>query len=501
MSALPSTSRHAIDRADGVLSYDVLPAAPRRRLRVLWLENRLECGIWSYYCELKDAMAELHELCTPSPRTACLGNGFVPDVAIAGPRFTINIPTPNETRGFARARLPELPLLIVQNKMYTPKGWREIVGSVDAKLEWARAAGAAGAFTWIHPGKSREFTRRSGVPHHWLPFAQDPSVFSRHAGSAAAASQPIDVGFTGASGLDKYPDRAAVLQTIRTLNVSAYLGTWLQMTLNRKDNQSWKALSRKGYARTVANSKLWVTTTGPAELVGTRYYEVLASGTTLLLCNAPASPHVYDGLFEDGKHVVTFRGMADLRAKILYYLAHEGARRRIVRAAHALARSQHTWNARARFISHVAESVLGERRDGRQPYYTPPPEASLMEASTKYLGCYDAPGSAGQQLRASGLREPARSRNRRRLWRYTVQLCQEACRGAAFGLSEGGFSSGNAHTQARCLCAIGRGGGGAAVDARLTRRVKDADCATACSLHDARPCGGAAALAMFEPIR
>ena len=71
------------------------------------------------------------------------------------------------------------------------------------------------------------------------------------------------------------------------------------MTLNRKNNQSWKALSRKGYARTLAATKVWVSTTGPSELVGTRYYEVLASGTTLLLCNAPASPSVYDGLFEE----------------------------------------------------------------------------------------------------------------------------------------------------------------------------------------------------------
>ena len=90
------------------------------------------------------------------------------------------------------------------------------MGSLDAKLAWAKAAGAVGAFTWIHPGRSREFTRRSGVPHHWLPFAFDPAVFARHASKAARVPQPIDVGFTGASGLDKYPQRAAVLQTIRS---------------------------------------------------------------------------------------------------------------------------------------------------------------------------------------------------------------------------------------------------------------------------------------------
>ena len=107
------SSRHALNRAEGTLSFDLLASAPTRRLRVLWLENRLDCGLWSYYCELRNAMAELHELCTPSPSRTCLGEGFAPDVAVVGPRFSINIPKPNETLGFARSRLNRLPLLII----------------------------------------------------------------------------------------------------------------------------------------------------------------------------------------------------------------------------------------------------------------------------------------------------------------------------------------------------------------------------------------------------
>ena len=70
--------------------------------------------------------------------------------------------------------------------------------------------------------------------------------------------QPFDVGFTGASGLDKYPDRAAVLETIQAMNTTNYVGTWLQTTLNRADNRSWKAMSHARYARTIASAKLWV---------------------------------------------------------------------------------------------------------------------------------------------------------------------------------------------------------------------------------------------------
>tara|TARA_B110001452_G_scaffold160422_1_gene133518 strand:- start:1738 stop:2109 length:372 start_codon:yes stop_codon:yes gene_type:complete len=86
-------SRQALDRAAGLLGFDELPSAPPRRLRVLWLENKLDCNTWSYYCDIRAAMAALHDLCSPSPRTTCLSDGFEPDVAVAGPRFTINIPT------------------------------------------------------------------------------------------------------------------------------------------------------------------------------------------------------------------------------------------------------------------------------------------------------------------------------------------------------------------------------------------------------------------------
>ena len=106
---------------------------------------------------------------------------------------------------------------------------------------------------------------------------------------------------------------------------------------------------------------MWVSTTGPSNIVGTRYFEVMASGTTLLLCNRPPrNEWVYDGLFEDGKHVVMFDNPADLRQKVAHYLANETARRRIVLAAASLTRRIHTWDARARFITNVALRVLGQ---------------------------------------------------------------------------------------------------------------------------------------------
>ena len=84
---------------------------------------------------------------------------------------------------------------------------------------------------------------------------------------------------------------------------------------------------------------------------------------------------------------------------------------------------------------------------------------------------------------------------RKEPWRYGALACQ----GAAFGLMEGGFSSGNAHALGRCICSA-RQSRGANRLVKSLGRGKDRDCATACSLHDARPCGGARALALFQPV-
>ena len=330
------------------LRFDQLGGYEPRRLNIVWLENTLDCRTWTYYCDLKDAMARLHQMCVPHHSVTCVEGrgrapGFEPQVVVAGPRYMSNVAHADETLGFDRSRFAHLPLAVVQNKMYAATA-REIVGDASAKLRWARAAGATVGFTWLKLADN--FTQESGVPHYRLPFGVDAALYGKYAGTLdAGAPQPFDVGFTGASN-HKYPLREAILALVRSMNVSSYLGTWQQTSMRVGTNNSWKALDRDGYVRQLSLSKMWVSTTGPSDIVGTRYFEVLASGTTLLLCNR--NPGAYDELFEDGVHAIVFDGMDDLRAKILKYLHDEPARRRIVRAAAKLAQRVHTWDARRR---------------------------------------------------------------------------------------------------------------------------------------------------------
>jgi hypothetical protein len=517
-------ARRELDLAMGLFgTYDDprLETYAPRRLRLLWIENSpLDCRIWSYYCDIKAAMARLHELCTPRGSDTCVDRSdgrretFVADAAVVGPRYSINVASDDEPLGFNRPAHARMPLLVLQNKMYTPQGWREIVGDLDAKLRWVRSAGAIAAFTWL--SKYREFTRISGVPHHWLPFGVDPTRFGRHAGSLGVAVQQFDVGFTGASGADKYPLRRALLEALQAMNVTLFTGSWLQTALKRDDNHSWKAGTHEEYAQIMSRTKVWLSTTGPEFIVGTRYYEVLASGTTMLLCNRATNgagaasslswqSAVYDGLFEDGVHAVFFDNVSDMRTKVSYYLNNELERRSIVRAAHARTLRLHTWDARARFVSWIAEEAIRRQANRTTPHYTR--EAILGKhgtaanetGSATVVGCYAFAQKVPATRTPVAWQEPPRSRNRRNLHRYTVQSCHTACTAfprtadGYFGLHGGGFSNGNAHVLARCFCAERT----CPRSRCLAEALPSHQCATSCSLHDARPCGGPAALAVY----
>lgn len=483
-------------------------------LQVLWIDNIVDCRLWSYYCEIRKALARLHTMCQPHATRTCIGEvlpgtqkPFSPDVAIIGPRYSINVQTPNDPIGFNREQHARLPLLVIQNKMYQPEGWREIVGNVSAKLQWVRAAGAAAAFTWL--SSHRAFTERSGITHHWLPFAANPRIFGALNGSFGLEHQPYDVGFTGASGADKYPLRHALLAGIQSMShVKGFFGTWEQTTLNRNDNRSWKAGNSVTYAAQIASARIWLSTVGPSDIVGTRYFEVLLSGTTLLMCNRASNKDLYAGLWEDGVHVVTFGSVQELKQKVSYFLQHEDERRQIVRAAHALANSVHTWDARARFITHIAEHAIRESAIRSTPWYQLPASVPRSRRgptaagnSTRYIGCFQMHDLKQESSAPASyvLTEPPRSRNGRKLRRYTVELCERACAASThFVIQGGGFATGNGHMHGRCKCARPPPGAGSLYEAR---RWPSTNCATTCSLHDSRPCGGARAVALYRSAK
>jgi len=105
------------------------------------------------------------------------------------------------------------------------------------------------------------------------------------------------------------------------------------------------------YAKRICTSKIWFSTTGPADLVGTRYYEVMLTGTTLLACNR----FDYLGLFEEDKHCIMFDSVEELADKVKFYSdpKNEKSRMTIIENAYNLSLESHTWTNRGSIIYDV----------------------------------------------------------------------------------------------------------------------------------------------------
>ena len=511
-ASMRAGDRLSLDRAAGLLSFDKFDADVRTtlpRFRVLWLENRLDCRIWSYYCDLRKAVAQLHDM-VRSP--------YLADLIVVGPRMSMAIFRESDPLGISRQRWAHLPLVVIQNKMYACTSG-EFCGGSSLKLEWARQVGSAAAFTWLT--RHHEFTQKSLVHHHWMPFGVDPVLYGRFAG--LFDNQTIDVAFTGTSDRGKYPLRTETLDALARYSPkegwNVFIGSWTPANRGPSTGSDWQRFRRAEYVKQIARSKIWISTTGPDWIVGTRYFEVLASGTTLLLCNRPPTGlWVTDGLFEEGVHVAMYSSNDELRSRIRYYLTHEAERRRVVKSARELTLKLHSWEARARFITAVVERANRSHPPG-VAWYRPPkkPESTTslrgQTSTSTYAGCFAEPRKrARATFRATnatantaGVHDGTAS-----MWDeqhvnvqgpyprgFNVSMCEQKCAGwPHFALICGGFCSGDVHYRGRCVC-----GQGMAWRRILAAPLGGNKCESTCSLHDDRPCGAAAAMAVYNQTR
>ena len=156
------------------------------RWNVLWIEGKLDCRTWTYYCDIRGAMAAMHRVvrqreAVVTATGACEYNESEFDLIVVGPRYSGYVFRDSEPLGISRAQLAKVPLIVLQNKMYESHG--EYTGDVRSKLQWAANLGAAAAFTWIGASAAHNFSRRSGVPHHWMPFGVNEQLYGSFAGN------------------------------------------------------------------------------------------------------------------------------------------------------------------------------------------------------------------------------------------------------------------------------------------------------------------------------
>jgi spore maturation protein CgeB len=306
-------------------------------MKVIYFE-RQRGNSFSYYNEMKSALAknctlyqyphwspvggpnvnirEVLSRCPEKPDVICFGFGWT-DCSENSPKMVAGL---NEC---------DVPVGIILNKEYA---------ALDKKLEWIKEINPIAAFTVHHDYKV--YQEKTGVSFYQLPFAVNTDVFKNY-----GVEYTNDFGFSGIIRPEQTDDwRTKIYQRSRDWKDIKFF-----FTSHRHD-------SLEQYAKRINATKIWLSTTGPADLVGTRYYEAMASKTTLLVCNR--FDRVYDNILEEDKHCIMFGSLEELEDKIRHYLKHDSERMKIVNNAYELINKKHTWNHRGEFmISKLKERV------------------------------------------------------------------------------------------------------------------------------------------------
>lgn len=189
-----------------------------------------------------------------------------------------------------------------------------------------------------------EFGKKIGARSLRLPFSATSTYFHPR-----KVEKEYDLGFCGAfHGNGKIKGAAQDLRPrIHTLLASSDLNIYWRGQNTPGD----RIASTEEYATNMNKSKIWISTTGPYDDMGPRYFEVVLS-KTLLFCNE--MPDTYEEFFKDGVNCVTFKNdLSDFEEKLNFYVKNDDKRETIIENAYILASNNYTWR-------HLATQLLNE---------------------------------------------------------------------------------------------------------------------------------------------
>tara|TARA_R100001163_G_scaffold1452_9_gene2386 strand:- start:7409 stop:8350 length:942 start_codon:yes stop_codon:yes gene_type:complete len=298
----------------------------------------LRGGYCSYYSEIFHALKDVFDL---DPNCSIDHKNFIPrktsefgdyDVVFLGFGHT----DCSDGKPASLERDSNHKLFPILNKEYT---------GLKNKLDWIREMRATAALSVHHDVD--KFMSQTSIPFYRIMWSANRNQFKNYGGD-----YEHDLFFSGVTRPEQSENlRERVLLELDRLNGD--LGNFINARSHR-NNYAGTMFSDDEYARHLSNSKLCLVTTGPADLVGTRYFEIFSANRSLILCNR-MNEKVYDDMMIDGVNCVMFSTVDEFYDKANYYLKNEEERMEIVNNAYNIFNKRLTWDTRAYEIKQIVE--------------------------------------------------------------------------------------------------------------------------------------------------
>ena len=148
-----------------------------------------------------------------------------------------------------------------------------------------------------------------------------------------------DVMATFTTRPDVYPNRAEIQRVVKQMNIK----TFTKRTIHNQ------------YIDAINKSKIFIISNNFNSRLSMKYTEAMACGT-FVLADEPEDLELQG--FKNGEHLVLYKGIDDLKEKILYYLKNEKERIDIAKNGMSFVRKYHSCSKRCRQFTKIIKREL-----------------------------------------------------------------------------------------------------------------------------------------------
>ena len=222
---------------------------------------------------------------------------------------------------------------------------KEYAGLIN-KLNWLKQMKPTACLTVHHDIDL--YSERVGFPFHRIMWSASEEQFKDYGGD-----YKHDLFFSGVTRPEQSENlRERVLLELDRLN--GELGNFINARSHR-NNYAGTVFTDDEYAKHLSDSKLCLVTTGPADLVGTRFFEIFAACRSLVICNR-MDEKIYGNMIIDGVNCAMFSTVDEFYEKAQYYLDNEDERMKIVNNAYKIFKERLTWSHTAKTIWEIVKN-------------------------------------------------------------------------------------------------------------------------------------------------
>jgi len=167
-----------------------------------------------------------------------------------------------------------------------------------------------------------------------LPFSVDTTIYKDQ-----NLKRDIDVMATYSTHIGVYPNRKNIQNLIKKMNLKSFTSRVLH----------------RAYVKAINRSKIFIISNNFNKRLSMKYTEAMACGA-MVLADEPEDLELQG--FKNGKHLVLYKDLKDMKKKISYYLKHDEERQKIANQGMKFVQNNHSCKKRVEQFTEIIKREL-----------------------------------------------------------------------------------------------------------------------------------------------